>query len=141
MCCLRGALLRIITSACSYKIMLFIWYVVLIIHVDNIRTRVIQSRRGTPTPKISLRLQQEIDRGECPPMYTRKWFKHNCRSSWMPIFEWIIRTHLAYHNPNGAIIYLREASWPRILVLRSTTCIDDAQSSTWPTRPQTDDTI
>ena len=91
---LRGALLCLITSGCRYKIMLVIWDVVLIIHVDNIRTRVIQSRCGTPTPKVSLRLQQEIDRWKWPPMDNLEWFKHNCTSIWMPIFEWISRTHL-----------------------------------------------
>ena len=131
----------IITSGCCYKILLVILDVVLIIHIDNIRTRVIQNRRGMPTPKVTLQLRQEIDRWKCPPMGTIKWFKHNPRSIWTPIFEWINRTHLAYHNPNGTSIYHREASWQIFLVLRSLPCSNDAQSSTWLIRPQTDDTI
>ena len=74
-------------SGCRYKILLVIWDVVLIIHVDNISTRVIQSRHGMPTPQVSLRLRQEIDRWKLPPMDTLKWFKHNCRSIWTPIFN------------------------------------------------------
>ena len=47
---LGGASLCLITSGCSYKILLVIWDVVLIIHADNVGTRVIQRRRSNAYP-------------------------------------------------------------------------------------------
>ena len=47
-------------------------------------------------------------------MDTSKRFQHHRRSSWPPISECISITHIAYYNPNGASIYHRKASRPRI---------------------------
>ena len=141
LCRLRGASILPNTSWCRYKILLALWDVVIIIHVNNISIRTIQSRRRTPTPQVSLQLRQEIDRCKCPLMDAIKKFQHHRLSIWTPIFKWISRTHTAYYNPIGASIYHRKASRLRILVLCVTTCSNDAESSPWPTRPHTNDTI
>ena len=121
--------------------MLSLWDIVIIINVNNISVRTIQSKRGTPTPPVSFRLQQEIDQWKFPSMDSIKRFQHHRRSIWPPIFEWIIRTHIAYYNPNSAIIHHIKSSWPRVLVLQGTTLCHDDESSPWPTRTQTHHTI
>ena len=141
LCCLRGVSLRPINSWCSYKILLALWDVIIIIHINEVSIRIIHIRRRMPTPQVSLRIWQEIDRWKCPPIDTLKRLQYNWRSSWPPISKWISRTHLAYYNPNGARIYHRKASWPKILVLLCTTCSNDAESSPWQTRHQTNNTI
>ena len=137
LCRLRGELIRPNLSWSWYYILLSIRNVLTIIHVYYFSTRTFQIRRRTPPPPISLRLRQEIDGRKRPPMDPLKRFKNNRRSRWMPIFGCIIRTYMAYYNPNEERIRRIEASRTRILVPRGTPCRNDAKPSPWPIRPET----
>ena len=141
MCRLRGASMRPNYSWRGYKILLDIRYVLTIIHVYNFSARTIQSRRGMPTPPVSLHVRQEINWLKCPPMDIIKRFQHNRRSCWKPISKCISRTHMAYFNWNSASIHHIEAIRTRILVLRGTTRINDAKSIPWLIRLETHHTI
>ena len=137
LCSLRGAWILPPFSWYRYKILLSILDVDSIINIYHFRSITIQIRCGMLTPTVPLRLWPKINKWKFPTLDTLKRFQHHRSSCQTPIFKWISRTHMAYSDPNCESIHHRKAGWTRILVLRGSPCINDAQPGSWLLTPET----